>query len=327
MLVRTVGRRVVTALLVGALSLAVGVIVHEGTGAGAAQPGADRGSVMRAINPIRILDSRGGDTGGPTGVATIAPLGAGETLQLQVSGATGQRGVVVPANLVGAMLNVTAANATANSFIRVYPCDGAVPASSTLNPTPGVVGYNSALVALSADGKVCIYNNSGSVDLIVDVTGVQVALDSALTSSPMRIDAADFRLVEGKTGWLAGAGLIDLTAPPDPGFPSDACFAAPVRVPKGGVLQSVHVFAREGLPGAANITGSLSSRVFGSTSGGSTIGTLDNHSGTTFDTDLDLTLTGVSGHAFDTDRAYELRVCINVADVLMGARIDYTMAS
>lgn len=320
-------RRAATALLIGVLATAVGASAAEIVPAGAAQPATGNGSVLRAVNPIRILETRGGSTGGPTGVAAAAPLGAGETMQLLVSGATGQGGVVVPSNLVGAVLNVTVVNATANSFVRIYPCDGAVPASSTLNPAPGVVGYNSAFVALSADGKVCIYNNSGTVDVVVDVTGVQVALDSALQPSPLRIDMADFRIVEGKVALLPGQGLGNATVPTDPDFPGTACYIAPVDLPTGSVLQAAHVFAKEGNPGAANIRATLSSRAFGSSTGATTVGSLDNQTGTTFDADLDLTLSGVSGHATDATRVYDLVVCIGINDLLMGARVDFTLAA
>ncbi len=129
--------------------------------------------VVEPINPCRILETRGPGSGGPTGTSgLVAPVGPGVTLTLQVSGAVGQGGCIVAGGLAGAVLNITAVDATADTFLKVYPCDGPVPATSTLNPFPNRITFNSAVVDLSATGTICIFNNTGSVNVIADATGI-----------------------------------------------------------------------------------------------------------------------------------------------------------
>ncbi len=137
-----------------------------------AAPSSGVRSVTETIAPCRILETRGAGFGGPTG-APQAPIGAGQTLTLQVTGAAGQGGCTIGAGLTGAVLNITAVNATLDTFLTAYPCDAAArPNASTLNPFPGRITFNSAVVDLSATGTVCIYNNGGAVDVLADVTGI-----------------------------------------------------------------------------------------------------------------------------------------------------------
>ncbi len=137
-----------------------------------AAPGADPRPVVEPVTPCRILETRNAPgTNGPTG-APAAPLTGGQTLTLQVAGATGQGGCAIAGGLVGAVLNITAVNASADTFLTVFPCDATRPNASTLNPFPGRISFNSASVRLSATGTVCIYNNGGTVDVIADVTGI-----------------------------------------------------------------------------------------------------------------------------------------------------------
>lgn len=74
--------------------------------------------------------------------------------------------------MVGVSLNVTIVNPTASSFLTVFPADVNRPLTANLNwlanqpPTP-----NAVTVALSSDGKMSIYNLSGSVDFTIDVFG------------------------------------------------------------------------------------------------------------------------------------------------------------
>lgn len=125
----------------------------------AAGSGAD--GAYRPLVPARILDTRVG-TGGLS-----APLGAGQTLSLQVAGAGG-----VPATgAEAAMLNVTVTNPTAPSFLSVYPSGGSLPLVSNLNFNAGQTVANHAIVGLGPDGKISIYNRGGQVDVIVDVAG------------------------------------------------------------------------------------------------------------------------------------------------------------
>ncbi len=120
------------------------------------------------VGPTRILDTRSGLG------AVKGRLGPQKTLSLQVAGVGGLFGV--PESGVSAvMLNVTVANATSGSFLSAFPGGTARPTVSNLNFAAGWVGANSVTVPLGANGKVDIYNELGSVDVIADVLGYYFA--------------------------------------------------------------------------------------------------------------------------------------------------------
>jgi murein DD-endopeptidase MepM/ murein hydrolase activator NlpD len=110
--------------------------------------------------PTRILDTR--SAGGP--------IGAGQML-VTVAGLGPVPGMGAPVKPRAVLLNVTVTNPTAASFLTVYPTGSAQPATSDLNVIPGVTVTNLVVAAVGADGKVVIFNQAGSADVIVDVEG------------------------------------------------------------------------------------------------------------------------------------------------------------
>jgi hypothetical protein len=142
-------------------------------------------SAFVPITPCRVLDTRAG-AGGPRST----PLRAGETFVQQVTGTNGA--CTVPPDAVGIAFNVTIANGTAVSFLTVWPAGAVRPNTSNLNwianqaPTPNKVD-----VKLSADGKVSIYNNAGTVDVLADVAGYYVSLSGG-GSSKLLLDPGAF---------------------------------------------------------------------------------------------------------------------------------------
>jgi hypothetical protein len=121
-------------------------------------PGPD--GLFNPLVPARLLDTRTG-MGGATRVA------AGGTVSLQVTG----RGNVPATGVSAVVLNVTATNATASSYITVWPDGAPRPLASSLNFVAGQTVPNRVIVAVGAGGKVDLYNFAGSVDLVVDVGG------------------------------------------------------------------------------------------------------------------------------------------------------------
>ncbi|HZE17911.1 MAG TPA: hypothetical protein VE197_20675, partial [Mycobacterium sp.] len=117
------------------------------------------GSVFTSLGPTRVLDTRNG-TGGYT-----SPVGAGQSISLQVAGMAG-----VPAGVSAVVLNVTAVSPTAASYVTVYPDGSPRPVASDLNFTAGEVIPNLVIVPVT-DGKVDFYNHSGTVDLVADLAG------------------------------------------------------------------------------------------------------------------------------------------------------------
>ncbi len=113
------------------------------------------------VSPQRIVDSRFG-----TGTGVNGPLGQGVTNPIFVAGVG-----PVPANATAAIVNVTSVDSTAPSFVTVWPNGTAMPTASTLNPRVGVPVPNLAYLKLGADGRLALYNNTGSTNYIVDVFG------------------------------------------------------------------------------------------------------------------------------------------------------------
>jgi hypothetical protein len=77
------------------------------------------------------------------------------------------------------VLNVTATNATASSFLTVWPAGVPRPLASNLNWVRGQTVPNLVEVALGSNGYVSLYNGAGSVDVVFDVAGY-VAAPTAL---------------------------------------------------------------------------------------------------------------------------------------------------
>jgi hypothetical protein len=112
---------------------------------------------LTALSPVRILDTRSG-----------SPLAGGETRPIQI---TGQGGV--PASGVSAVvMNVTVTQPSANGgFIKLYPSGGTVPVVSDVNFNAGQTVPNLVLVKVGPDGKVNLYNQTGTAHVLFDVVG------------------------------------------------------------------------------------------------------------------------------------------------------------
>jgi hypothetical protein len=110
-----------------------------------------------ALTPKRLLDTR---TSGQT-------MGTASTIDLPILGAGG-----VPATGVSAVvLNVTATNTATPGFFTVFPSGATRPTASNLNWASGWTLPNRVIVKVGANGKVSIYNGSGSTDAVIDVSG------------------------------------------------------------------------------------------------------------------------------------------------------------
>ncbi len=73
----------------------------------------------------------------------------------------------------GAVLNVTIVNPSAGSFLTVWPADKDRPLASSLNWVAGQGATpNQVTTALDPSGQFSIFNNGGTVDVIVDVVGL-----------------------------------------------------------------------------------------------------------------------------------------------------------
>jgi len=76
---------------------------------------------------------------------------------------------------VGLLLNVTAVGATSQTNLRIFPSDARTPDASNLNPGPGQPPTpNAVTTKLSANGRFSVFNQNGSVNLVIDVVGILV---------------------------------------------------------------------------------------------------------------------------------------------------------
>jgi hypothetical protein len=153
------------------------------------------------LTPSRLLDTRNG-TGAPK-----APLGPKQTLDLQVSG----RGGVPASGAVAVALNVTGTGPNGATVISTYPTGSARGTASTLNLTAGQTAAVLVLAKLGTGGKVTLYNNAGSVNLVADVSGWYSADGQFVPAAPYRL--ADTRTGVGVTQGLVGpGGAVTITA-------------------------------------------------------------------------------------------------------------------
>ncbi len=118
-----------------------------------------RSGGFHSLSPTRILDTR-------TGVGLQGPVVEGISRRLKVTGLAG----VPEGNVTAVVLNVTATNATASSFLSIWP-GGAKPNTSNLNFQQRTDAANLVVARVSSDGTIAMDNAFGSVDVIADVAG------------------------------------------------------------------------------------------------------------------------------------------------------------
>jgi uncharacterized protein (DUF1501 family) len=152
---------------------------------------------FQPLVPRRLLDTR-------TGVgAPVARVGANQTLKLSVLG----RGGVPASGVDSVVINVTAAEPSAVSYVTVWPTGQTLPNSSNLNLTPGRVVPNLVISKLGNDGTISFYNYAGTTHLIADVVGWFPAASGFHSLTPLRI--LDTRVGIGVRGAVASRRSID----------------------------------------------------------------------------------------------------------------------
>src|SRR4029077_18468894 len=109
-------------------------------------PGA--AGLFNPVVPNRVLDTRSGTSG---------QVGPGQSVILQVPGTPG-----VPVSGVAAVvLNITVTDATAPSYLTVFPTGTTPPTASNVNFTSGQTVPNRVIVKVGASGEVSFYNSAG----------------------------------------------------------------------------------------------------------------------------------------------------------------------
>ncbi len=141
----------------GSTQLIVDVVARfRGTTALDANPA---GRVLALDAPIRLVDTR---------ITPGAPLGPGArswsfgALEGSMAAGIGVQGLV---------MNATATEATASTFLTLYP-GGGLPTASNLNVKPGQNIPNLAVARLSPTESLDVYNLTGNIHYVFDVTSL-----------------------------------------------------------------------------------------------------------------------------------------------------------
>ncbi len=156
------------------------------------------------VTPYRVCDTRpaGGSVAAnqcdndSTGAGS-GPITQGAKRVVTIEG----KGPVPPSGVTAVVVNVTAVTPTKNTYLSVYPDGATRPQTSNVNPNAGAVLANLVEVGVAADGKIDVYNNMGSTNVVLDVEGYVTATATALyTSATTPVRICDTR--------AAGGGII-----------------------------------------------------------------------------------------------------------------------
>ena len=136
------------------------------------------------IVPCRLMDTRAAAQVGTRNT----PMGPAETATFAVWGSNGS--CTIPNTATGIATNVTALGATSPTYLTLYPADSAQPPTSNLNPAPGQPPTpNQVTVGLSTGGAIKMFNERGTVDVIIDIVGYYIPATANVTPSadPARV--------------------------------------------------------------------------------------------------------------------------------------------
>ncbi len=189
------------------------------------------GSAFTGLSPARLLDSRGGQSTVDGLFVGGGVVGAGGVVELQVTGRGG-----VPLSGVGAVvLNVTSTEASAPSFVTVWPTGEDRPNASSVNTEPGQDTPNLVIAKVGAGGRVSLFNNAGSGHLIADVVGWFPAGSAFTGLSPARLldsrggqSTVDGLFVGG--GVVGAGGVVELQVTGRGGVPLSGVGAVVLNV-------------------------------------------------------------------------------------------------
>ena len=163
------------------------------TNEGLALPPAPAAS-FHSVVPFRALDSRT-----PTG-GWSTQLGAHQSRDLHVTGG------LVPDSASAVVMNVTTTNATAPSFLTVYPSGDSTPTASNLN-FGGATVANLVVSRVGVGGNASFYNENGSVDVVADIVGY---LDDGTVAGDHFVGLSPTRTLDSRSG--AGGWMTPLQA-------------------------------------------------------------------------------------------------------------------
>ncbi len=136
------------------MHLVVDVVAYVTASSGTSAPGG-----LVSVDPVRVVDSR-------SGVGVVAGrVSSGSWVRVPVSGVGGVPSVGVSV----VVANVTVVDPSRVGHVSVVPVRGGRPGTSSVNVAAGVTTANLVVSRVGADGGVWVWNEAGSVHLVVDV--------------------------------------------------------------------------------------------------------------------------------------------------------------
>jgi len=178
------------------------------------------------LTPARLLDTRTGEGG------NIFPLSTGAFTELPVTGVGG----VPTADVTAVVMNVTVTGTTSSGYLTAWPSGEPQPVVSNLNFVPGQTVPNLVTVKVGANGKVNLFNSSGSTNVIADIAGYYTSTPpptggrfTALTPSRL-LDTRDGTGTGGVIAPIAFNSSIDLPVTGVGGVPSSGVNAVALNV-------------------------------------------------------------------------------------------------
>jgi len=161
------------------------------------------------LKPFRLCDTRSaGSVGYTTECTAHGALAAGSTMTFAVTGQV-VNSESVPDGAQAVVVNLTAIDGSASTFLTMFPAGSAVPTASNLNVGPGNNEANLVVVALGTGGQLSLYNAQGSINVAVDVEGYFAAPAGASgTFHPI----APLRLCDTRSGMDTACSGTPLTA-------------------------------------------------------------------------------------------------------------------
>lgn len=155
-----------------AVAVSIGAVGVGGLNLVSAEVSSGDRPVFVPITPCRLVDTRPAPNN--TGVQP-GPIGPKDTYVIQVRGNTDPCPATIPADAAGLSLNVTALKATQQSFLTFWG-DGPNPGTANLNPAPGQPPVPNAVnTPLGSNGSFQMYNDVGTVEVVIDVNGYYVS--------------------------------------------------------------------------------------------------------------------------------------------------------
>ena len=185
------------------------------------------------LDPARIVETRSvpGYTTIDGQLQGIGAIGAGQTLSVPVAG----RGSVPSTGVSAVALNVTAVDAGAESYLTVFPGGASKPNASNLNVLGGQTIANMVIAKVGADGSISIYNNSGFVNVVVDVMGWFSSTSQMASLSPARLveSRGGFTTIDGRQqniGPIGSRGTLSFEVAGRGGVPATGVRAVVLNV-------------------------------------------------------------------------------------------------